>query len=76
MFSPLVELNYYKTLSDGNGATSFTGLDFGNFGGGADEDEDALSIGVGGEARLLRDLAARIPYETPLFFVSHLGRAD
>ncbi len=64
MFSPLVELNYYRTLSEGDFVTPFNGLDLVNFGG--NEDEDALSIGVGGEVRFQRDLAVRGAYETAL----------
>ncbi len=64
MISPLIELNYYKTLSDGNPVTPFNGLDLANFGG--NEDEDALSIGLGGEVRMKNDIALRIAYESPL----------
>lgn len=64
MFSPLAELNYYKTLSNGDNVSTFSGLDLANFGG--NEDEDALSLGLGGELRFERDLSARLAYETPL----------
>lgn len=63
-FSPIVELNYYKTLSNGDAVTPFSGLDLINFGG--NEDEDALSAAIGGEVRFMRDLAVRGAYETPL----------
>lgn len=63
-FSPIVELNYYQTLSNGTPVTPFSGLDLGNFGG--NEDEDALSLAVGGELRVQRDLAVRLGYESPL----------
>jgi hypothetical protein len=64
-FSPLVELNYYKTLSEGDNVVApFSGVDIGNLGGG--ESEDVLTAGLGGEARLRNDLAVRIAYESPL----------
>lgn len=63
-FSPLVELNYYSVLSDGDPVTPFSGLDLGNLGG--NEDEDALSAALGGEFRFQRDLAVRLAYESPL----------
>lgn len=63
-FSPIVELNYYSTLSNGSPVTPFSGLDLGNFGG--NEDEDALSACIGGEFRFQRDLAFRVGYESPL----------
>ncbi len=44
--------------------TPFNGLDLANLGG--NEDEDALSYGLGGEFRLQRDLAVRLAYEGPL----------
>ncbi|MGK0480282.1 MAG: hypothetical protein ACJAQ3_000245 [Planctomycetota bacterium] len=62
--SPIVELNYYSTLSNGSPVTPFSGLDLANLGG--NEGEDALSLGLGGEFRVQRDLAVRLAYESPL----------
>lgn len=65
IFSPVVELNYYRTLSDSdNIVTPASGIDLGNFGG--NEDEDVLSAAFGGEFRYRPDLAVRLAYETPL----------
>lgn len=62
--SPVVELNYYDTLSNGENVTPYSGVDLGNFGG--NEDEDVLTYGIGGEARLIDDVVMRAAYEAPL----------
>lgn len=64
MLSPVVELNYFKTLSDGDNLTPFSGVDLGNFGG--NEDEDVMTVGIGGELRVIEDVAMRLTYESPL----------
>ena len=63
-FSPVLELNYYDTLSNGGNVTPYSGVDLANFGG--NEDEDVLSYGLGGEARLLDDVVVRAAYEAAL----------
>ncbi len=65
VFSPVVELNGYYTLSEGdNVAVPFSGVDIANLGGG--EDEDVITAGVGFELRT-EDLGAfRLAYESPL----------
>lgn len=63
-FSPVVELNYYKVLSDGDNVTPYSGVDLANFGG--NQDEDVLTVGLGGEARVVEGVALRLAYETPL----------
>lgn len=64
IFSPVLELNYYKVLSNGDNVTPFSGVDLANFGG--NEDEDVLTLGIGGEARVLDGVALRAAYELPL----------
>lgn len=64
MVSPVVELNYFKTLSEGDNVTPVSGVDIANFGG--NEDEDVMTIGLGGELRIIEDVAMRLTYETPL----------
>ena len=63
-FSPVVELNYYTVTGEGEPVTPFSGVDLANFGG--NEDEDVLTIGVGGELRVIRDVKMRLAYESPL----------
>ena len=60
-FSPIVELNFYDTFSCGSGVL-INGTDLGDLGG----NDAAFIAGFGGEVRLLRDVATRIAYETPL----------
>ena len=62
--SPVLELNYYDTLSNGANVTPYSGVDLANFGG--NEDEDVLSCGIGGELRLIDDVVVRAAYEAPL----------
>ena len=64
IFSPVLELNYYNTLSNGENVTPYSGVDLANFGGA--EGEDVLSYGVGGEARLVDDILMRAAFEAPL----------
>lgn len=64
MLSPVLELNYFKTLSNGENVTRLSGLDLANFGG--NEDEDVMTVGIGGELRVIKDVAMRLTYESPL----------
>ena len=64
MLSPVLELNYFKTLSDGDNVSAVGGLDLANFGG--NEDEDVMTVGIGGELRVIEDVAMRLTYESPL----------
>ena len=64
-FSPVVEINGYHTLNEGdNTPLPFNGLDVANLGGG--EGEDAISIGLGGEFRPAEGVALRAAWEGPL----------
>ena len=63
-FSPVVELNYYTVTGEGDPVTAFSGIDLANFGG--NEDEDVLTVGIGGELRVIRDVKMRLAYESPL----------
>lgn len=64
-FSPVVELNGYHTLDNGDNAPlPFSGIDVANLGGG--EDEDVITAGFGVEVRPLDNLGLRAAYETPL----------
>lgn len=63
--SPVVELNFYKSINDGDHAPlSFSGADVANLGGGA----DLLTLGMGAEIRPLDtpDFGLRVAYETDL----------
>jgi len=62
-FSPVLEINGYKTLDDEPGSAPFSGVDVANIGG---EGEDVITAGVGGEWRFSERLAARLAYESPL----------
>jgi hypothetical protein len=64
-FSPVLELNYYKSIGDGNNAPlSFSGADVTNLGGGA----DLLTGAAGFEVRPLGtpEFGIRAAYETDL----------
>ncbi|MFW6059448.1 MAG: hypothetical protein ACODAQ_04670 [Phycisphaeraceae bacterium] len=63
-FSPVLELNGYHTLDEGNAVLPFQGVDVANLGGG--KSEDVITIGLGGEVRPAEDIALRAAYETPL----------
>lgn len=67
-FSPVVELNGYHVLDEGDNAPlPFMGVDLASLGGG--QSEDVVTLGLGGEFRPLedfRDLKIRAAYETPL----------
>ncbi len=63
-FSPVVEINGYHTIDEGTMALPFSGVDVANLGG--DKSEDVVTIGIGGEFRLINDLSIRAAYETPL----------
>lgn len=64
-FSPLVELNGYHTLDEGdNTPLNFSGVDVANLGGG--QSEDVITVGVGGEVRVCPGFAVRGAYESPL----------
>ncbi|MEM8782354.1 MAG: hypothetical protein AAGE65_05790 [Planctomycetota bacterium] len=65
LFSPVVELNGYHTVEEGDNAPlTFNGVDVANLGGG--QSEDVITIGFGGETRPLDNLAFRFAYEFPL----------
>lgn len=63
-FSPVVELNYYTVTGEGDPVTPVSGIDLANFGG--NEDEDVMTVGIGGELRVIRDVKMRLAYESPL----------
>ncbi len=65
MFSPVVELNGYHTLSNGDNAPlNFSGVDVATLGGG--DGEDVITVGLGGELRPTHNLGLRCAYEMPL----------
>lgn len=61
-FSPVVELNGYHSVNDGNEVLPFSGADIANLGGG----DDLITLGLGFEVRPLTEtpLAIRVAYET------------
>ncbi|MEZ6016727.1 MAG: hypothetical protein R3F49_16535 [Planctomycetota bacterium] len=64
-FSPVVELNGYSTLSEGdNTPLPFNGVDVANFGGG--DGEDVITGAIGGEFRPTQGVGLRLAYESPL----------
>ncbi len=64
-FSPVVEMNGYHVLNEGdNTPLPFSGVDVANLGGG--DGEDVITVGFGGEFRPFDDVAIRAAYETPL----------
>jgi hypothetical protein len=64
-FSPVLELNYYDTISEGsNRPLPVTGVDVANLGGGGDN--DVLTVGYGVEIRPADALALRLAHESPL----------
>ena len=64
-FSPVVELNGYTTLSEGdNVVVPFSGVDVANLGGG--DGEDVITAGLGFEVRSFANGALRVAHETPL----------
>ncbi|MEM9800231.1 MAG: hypothetical protein AAGA20_07895 [Planctomycetota bacterium] len=64
-FSPVVELNYYDTVSEGdNRPLPVHGADVANLGGGGSE--DTLTAGFGCEFRPATAFGLRAAYETPL----------
>lgn len=64
-FSPVVEVNGYSTLSEGdNVAVPFSGVDVANLGGG--DGEDVITAGLGAEFRSPDLGALRIAYELPM----------
>ncbi len=63
--SPVLELNGYRTLSEGdNTPLPFSGVDVANLGGG--EGEDVITAALGGELRPAEGLGLRAAYEFPL----------
>jgi len=63
--SPVVEINGYHTLSDGDNAPlPFSGVDVANLGGG--EGEDVITAALGGEFRPAEGFGLRAAYESPL----------
>lgn len=63
-FSPVVELNGYKTIDEGTEAVPFSGIDVANLGGG--KGEDVVSCGIGFELRPMARLGLRAAWEFPL----------
>lgn len=64
-FSPVVELNYYNTVQEGNNRPlPITGVDVANLGGG--KDNDVLTGGIGFEVRPARAFTIRAAFEDPL----------
>lgn len=63
-FSPVVEINGYHTLDEGDVVTPFGGSDVLNLGG--NKNEDVVTIAVGAEVRPCRYFALRAAYELPL----------
>ena len=64
-FSPVLEVNGYKTLDNGaNTPLPFSGVDVANLGGG--DGEDVIVAGYGFEARPAENLAVRVAHESPL----------
>lgn len=64
-FSPVIEVNGYHTLSEGNNRPlPFSGVDVANLGGG--DGEDVITVGLGGEYRPADGLGLRAAYESPL----------
>ncbi|QNN24828.1 hypothetical protein HED60_21960 [Planctomycetales bacterium ZRK34] len=63
-FSPVVELNGYHTIGEGNRVVAFQGLDVDSLGGG--KDESVVTVGVGGEIRPCDNAGFRFAYETPI----------
>lgn len=63
--SPVVEVNGYMTLNEGdNTPLPFSGVDVANLGGG--DGEDVISAALGGEIRPCEGLGLRAAYEAPL----------
>lgn len=64
-FSPVLEVNGYSTLSEGDNAPlPFSGVDVANLGGG--DGEDVITAGIGAEIRAADIGAFRIAHEQPL----------
>lgn len=64
-FSPVIEFNgYHTTDASSTAAVAFTGVDVANLGGG--ESEDVITMGIGGELRILENATIRAAYEFPL----------
>ncbi len=63
-FSPVVEFNGYHVLDEGQVVVPFQGVDLANFGGG--KNNEVVTVGIGGELRVIDNLALRLAYETPL----------
>jgi hypothetical protein len=64
-FSPVVELNGYHVVSNGDNAPlPFSGVDVANLGGGSNA--AVVTMGVGAEFRPLESLGLRVAYEFPL----------
>jgi hypothetical protein len=63
-FSPVVEINGYHVVDEGNPVTPFSGADVLNLGG--NKSEDVVTLGLGAEVRPCRNFAMRAAYELPL----------
>lgn len=60
-FSPVVEVNGYHVMDEGDTVTPFSGSDVLNLGG--NKNENTITVGVGAEVRPVRNLAVRAAYE-------------
>jgi hypothetical protein len=63
-FSPVIEVNGYHVLDEGDPVTPFSGADVLNLGG--NKNEDVITVGFGSEVRPLKWLAIRAAYELPI----------
>jgi hypothetical protein len=61
-FSPVVELNGFHVIDEGNVVAPFSGVDVANLGGGS----DVVTLGLGAEFRPIEPLGLRGAYELPL----------
>ena len=65
VLSPVVEVNGYHTLNEGDNAPlPFSGVDVANLGGG--DGEDVITAALGFEARATERIGVRAAYESPL----------
>ncbi len=63
-FSPVVEVNGYHVLDEGDVVTPFGGSDVLNLGG--NQHEEVITVAVGAELRPCRNFAVRAAYEVPI----------
>jgi len=63
-FSPVVEVNGYHVMDEGDVVTPFSATDALNVGG--NKNESVITVAVGAEVRPLKNVALRAAYEVPL----------